>query len=95
MGKVALKIFQAGKEGTHFSELVRDLEGEVSRMTVNKVVDQLLDAGVIKGFWIKKELSSRDGNRLVWVRCFTTSGEHAEECLRLLQVFTEKTRLEV
>lgn len=92
-GKIALKIYEAGDEGMHFSKLVNELLGEVSRMTIVKGIDKLFDMGVLSGKWEYKEISTADGQRKCWVRTFRISGEHAEECIKLLQTFREHARV--
>ena len=93
--KVALKIFEAGDDGTYFSKLVNDLHGEVSRMTVSEAIDTLLDIGVITGKWTKREIISKDGKRRIWVRAYNVSGEHYQTCLNLLHKFKTQTKVEV
>lgn len=52
----------------YYSRLVERLDGTVSKVTVSKALDVLLDAGILKAEW-KKTPSGK------WARIFTIAGE--------------------
>lgn len=72
-GKIALKIYESGSRGTYFAELARNLRDEVSRFTINKALDQLLDSGFITGQWVV--VKDKHDKSAKAVRSFRIAGE--------------------
>jgi DNA-binding PadR family transcriptional regulator len=72
------------KEGKDiwFSKLVNDLQNDVSRTTISKILDKLFDLGIIDGEWKKTE----DGK---WTRVFKIAGEAKD----FIKIVYEKTSL--
>jgi len=70
--RVAVKIFELTEiskepEIIHYSKLIKLLEGSVSKVTISKSIDNLLDIGMINAKWEKK-----NGK---WVRSFKIASE--------------------
>ena len=63
--KIAIRIYRCNQrnEPTYFNKLVQDFEGKISRATVSKNLDQLLDLGIIAGDWQKSDNGK-------WIRTF-------------------------
>ena len=76
--KVAFKILEyadiEGKE-VHFSKIVREMKGIVSRKTIHQALDSLIDQGTIRSGWIK---SAEDR----WVRGYSPASEGQRRMLR-------------
>ncbi len=68
--KICVSIYEHDKvlgDKTWLSKLVRELEGEMSRMTISKTLDKLFDLGIIDGHWERTEGK--------WTRVFQIAGE--------------------
>ncbi len=70
--RVAVKIYELTEktkppEVVHYSRLVELLEGDVSKVTISKSLDNLLDVGIVDAKWTKKNSK--------WVRAFRIAGE--------------------
>ncbi|MDY9925092.1 hypothetical protein [Methanosarcina sp.] len=68
--KVALEILDYNKKSKpiYFSKLTEVLEGDISRSTINKIIDKLFDLGMIDGKW-----ETHNGK---WVRTLYIKGEY-------------------
>lgn len=68
--KVALEILDNNKKSKpiYFSKLTEVFEGDISRSTINKIIDKLFDLGMIDGKW--------DTHNGKWVRTLYIKGEY-------------------
>jgi DNA-binding PadR family transcriptional regulator len=76
--KVALKILEHDEladEPAHFSGLVKEMQGVVSRATIHEALDSLLDQGIISAEWIET-LKGR------WARGYRSASEGQKRMLR-------------
>ena len=76
--KVAVKIYELtnlDQETAYYSKIVNILDGNPSKVTISKALDNLLDVGFVKADWKK------DKNTRKWVRSFTIAGE-AEDTIK-------------
>lgn len=54
--RVALEAWRMlNKEDISYSNLVKRLDGRVSKVTVHKAIDNLSDAGILYSSWIKND----------------------------------------
>jgi len=78
--RVALKILEYNdidSKSVHFSQLVRDLKGQASRISINEALDSLIDQGTVHSEWEQ----SASGH---WVRAYRIAGEQTRKQLRAL-----------
>lgn len=76
--KVGLKVLEKGEKGAHLMELVKDLSGLASKVSISNAIDKLLDKGVLHGEWKKSMIETEVGRRNAWVRNFSLRGEWKE-----------------
>ena len=70
-----MKVFEAGNQGIHLAKLEEELTGQVSRVIISNILDELEEKGVIAGHWVAKEIQIGNSTRPSWVRVFTVAGE--------------------
>jgi len=76
--KVALAILEfndVDNKNAYFSGLVRELVKKVSRATIHKSLDPLLDQGAIRAEWVQIEKGH-------WVRGYWSASETQKKMLR-------------
>ncbi|MFH0862985.1 MAG: hypothetical protein V1875_08155 [Candidatus Altiarchaeota archaeon] len=69
---VGIKVYEIKekrKELAYYSKIVDELTGSVSKVTVKRAIDNLLDVGIIKADWAIEPSSNK------WVRPFSIAGE--------------------
>ncbi len=84
--KVALNVLETNdvdKTSEHFSKLVNDMEGIVSRMTIHEALDSLLDQGTLKASWLQTPEKH-------WIRGYKVGSEGQNKMLRRLYYSTHK-----
>jgi hypothetical protein len=95
--KVALQILEEGLEVQNgrlsyseekgiswLSKLERDLEGEVSRATIDQCLDNLLDRGILShGKEIMQKVKENKDSR--WVRAYHIGNEFLDQMIKLYQ----------
>lgn len=85
--KIGVEIYRKNesKEPIYFSKLVEEFENQISRSTINKVIDKLFDLCIIDAEWIREEKNNK------WVRSLHISGGEYKKYFKMLhdQIYEE------
>jgi predicted ArsR family transcriptional regulator len=76
--KVGLRILEhddVDDDYAYFSELIEELKGIVSRVTIHEALDNLIDQGAVRSQWVQ----TQEGR---WVRGYRAASESQRRLLR-------------